>query len=229
MPSRPFEWASTEGRQLLMSLDAEKSATKPDSAPSQKDGRSKRRKQLITLLLASIALVLVLVVLVGRLRSPPTRGTVRDNVKDGLRYVWIPAGGFQQGCSKFDADCIADEKPAHEVAFFTGYWMGQTEVTVEAYLRFAAATNRKMPPEVAFGERQLNLDWKDLKAPIANVDWHEAKAFCEWAGGGLPTEARWEYAARAGNAASRHGECNSCRDSRHVQATRAAPPHRWTQ
>ena len=75
----------------------------------------------------------------------PPAGTVRENPKDGLKYVWIPPGTFMMGCSPGDTECGADEKPAHQVTITQGFWMGQTPVTVGAYKRFAAATGRQMP------------------------------------------------------------------------------------
>ena len=67
-------------------------------------------------------------------------GAVWENPKDGLRYVWVPQGSFQMGCSPGDSECADDEKPPHEVIITSGFWLGQTEVTVGAYKRFAKAT-----------------------------------------------------------------------------------------
>jgi sulfatase modifying factor 1 len=137
--------------------------------------------------------------------SLPARGSVRQNAKDGLGMVWIPRGAYEQGCSKFDDRCAPDEKPPHQVTISDGFWMDRTEVTVGAYRRFAEATNRAMPPEPVFADESLNPGWADATMPIANVTWHEGQSYCEWMGGGLPTEAQWEYAARGGDAQSSYG------------------------
>ncbi len=60
----------------------------------------------------------------------PLPGTVRENPKDGLKYVWIPPGTFMMGCSPGDSDCGDEEKPPHQVTITKGFWLGQTEVTV---------------------------------------------------------------------------------------------------
>ena len=126
-------------------------------------------------------------------------GEIKVDSRDGQQYVWIPAGTFPMGCSQGDTECRG-EPTSHAVTIAYGIWIGQTEVTVGAYKRFVAAARARMPPD-----SDWNPGWRDNRRPIVNLTWDEAGAFCKAAGGRLPSEEEWEYAARAGNETARYG------------------------
>jgi formylglycine-generating enzyme required for sulfatase activity len=71
-----------------------------------------------------------------------------------------------------------------------GFWVGQTPVTQAAYEKLVG-TNPSY--------------FKGSNLPVENVSWTEAESYCKAAGMRLPTEAQWEYAARAGTTGSRYG------------------------
>lgn len=111
-----------------------------------------------------------------------TKAARKDTVLQVDDMVFVPGGWFLMGSPK-----RSDEKPQHRV-YVNSFYMDKTEVTVADYRRFCSATRRRMP---------VQPEWSSDDHPVVNVSWKNALAYARWMGKRLPTEAEWEYAARA--------------------------------
>jgi len=126
--------------------------------------------------------------------------------------VIVPAGMFSMGSPPDDPDHQDAEGPQHRVTVARRFAIGKFDVTREQYALFAAGTGgAALDPK---------CDWTDPKSrgepfrqgprePVVCVSWNDANAYAAWLSARtghvyrLPSEAEWEYAARAGAATAR--------------------------
>jgi formylglycine-generating enzyme required for sulfatase activity len=135
-------------------------------------------------------------VALGVARTPGS--TFRDPLADGTKgpeMVVIGAGAFLMGSPASEPERETNEGPQHQVVIAEPFAIGKYEVTFEEYDRFARATGRALPDDEGWGRG---------RRPVIAVSWDDATAYAQWlsAQSGrdyrLPSEAEWEYAARAG-------------------------------
>lgn len=113
----------------------------------------------------------------------------------GVELVHIPGGSFLMGSPGDEPGRFADEGPQHDVTV-PPFLIGRYQVTNEEYARFLDA-NPDMEKPLAWGDRAFN----GARQPVVGVTRGAALRFAEWVGGRLPSEAEWEFAARAGTTA----------------------------
>jgi len=148
--------------------------------------------------------------------SQPSANTTQISSNDGMVQVYVPGGAFAMGSD----DGLADQSPVHVVSV-SAFWIDSTEVTNSQYVKFlndklssitvdneGAKSGGVILLDLRCGDRcsPLNhIEWDGTrfsveagydKHPVALLTWNGARAYCEWVGRRLPSEAEWEKAAR---------------------------------
>lgn len=157
-------------------------------------------------------------------REEPAATWVEPTTK--MEFVFVPSGSFMMGSPVGEATEEDEDEQQHRVTLSKGFYIGKHEITKAEFEKFVYETGYKTEAEIeGFSYVSENGEtverprtWRDTATdshPVVHVSWNDATAFTGWLSEQtgqrlrLPTEAEWEYAARAGTTGAFPGDLDA--------------------
>lgn len=122
---------------------------------------------------------------------PPVGSQVWERPRDKMRMSFIEGGTFEM--ARVGRNGTINESIPVSV---DDYWIDRTEVTLKMYdICVKSGSCQQAARSDLFETMLANSEPIDPRFPVIQVDWNMAQNYCQWAGGDLPSEAQWEFAA----------------------------------